>query len=157
MNIQLQPINITNYEQEQDKIFDLVDRIWTRPKSAINAKHSIDRWSKESETGTYFYILQDGKSIGITGYFIPNPEEGEFALRHHGITVKGTGRQAFDGLVSYLQETYSPFRRLLEFIPKGGEELIPVFERWGFTLSEDPIPAWEPKRDYYKYMMIREE
>lgn len=157
MRVQLQKINVVDYAKEKNRLYNLIERIWTKPSSLDNIKHSLDRWGNSgSETGTYFYIKQGEKYIGLTGYFIPNIDTGDFGLRHHGTTVKGTGKLALDALVEYLRNEYgSKFRRLIELIPEGREDLIDRFTSWGFVLSSEPVPDWEPKKDYYKYVMIR--
>jgi hypothetical protein len=157
MTITLREIQVTDYSKEKQTLYSLVEEIWTRDESLDNIKHSLDRWGESgNETGTYFYIEQDGRTIGLTGYFIPN-EDGDFGLRHHGTKVKGTGKLALDELLNYLKNAYeSSFKRLIELIPEGKEELIQKFESWGFILSEEAVP-WEPKKDYYKYVMIWSE
>ncbi|MBT4174204.1 hypothetical protein HOE07_00840 [archaeon] len=158
MTLELKKINVENYAQEKDRMYALAERIWPNPSSLENIKHSLDRWGNSgTESGTYFYITQEEQDIGITGYYIPNLETGDFGLRHHGITVSGTGRIALDALVSHLREEYgSNFKRMIELIPKGREELIDVFRKWGFVLSTDGVPNWEPKKDYYEYVMVKE-
>ena len=158
MTINLKLINVEQYQDERDTIFALLEQIWTRQESLDNVKHSVDRWgTSQTESGTYFYIMRGNEPIGITGYFIPSLETGDFGLRHHGTTVRGTGRAALDSLCGYLQESYgSSFQRMIELIPQGREELIDRFAKWGFELSSDPVPAWESKKDYYKYVMVRE-
>ncbi len=155
--LELKKITVDDYLKEKENIFKLVDKIWTREESAMQAKHSINRWgTSKNETGVYFYILQDSEIIGLTGYFIAEPKRGVFGLRHHGTMVKGTGRPALDLLISYLKAEYKDdFKYLAELIPKGRENLIPIFEKWGFVLDPDGVPEWEPKRDYYKYYLVR--
>ncbi len=156
---ELQEITLNDYAKEKKNIFKLVDKIWTRKESAMQAKHSINRWgSSKNETGNYFYILQNAKIIGLTGYFIAEPKRGVFGLRHHGTMIKGTGRQALNLLVDHLKSEYkNDFKYLAELIPQGKENLIPVFEKWGFVLEPNGVPEWEPKRDYYKYYLVRKE
>jgi hypothetical protein len=128
-------------------------------EAAFQAKHSVDRWgTSKNETGGYFYVYQDPKPIGITGYFIPNLKEGIFGLRHHGTSVKGTGRLALNLLMAYLKENYKDsFKYLIELIPEGRNDLISKFQEWGFHIDPKGVPDWEPKKDYYKYAMIRKE
>lgn len=154
--LKLKKINIKDYPKEKERIFALVDEIWTRKESVLQAKHSIKRWGESgTETGKYFYIIKDSKPIGITGYFIPNLNEGVFGLRHHGTITKGAGKEAFELLVAYLKERYKEsFQSILEFVPEGREELIPVFKKWGFELDPEGVPDWEPKREYYKHSLI---
>ena len=154
--VELRKIDVKHYPTERAKILDLAGRIWSRPESFDNARDSIERWGNSgNESGTYFYVIKDDREIGLTGYYVPSLERGDFGLRHHGTVIKGTGKLALDALLKYLKQAYgSHFRRLIELIPEGREELIPKFEEWGFKLSSDPIPEWEPKRDYYKYMMV---
>lgn len=155
--LELEIIDVNDYPLEKEKIFSLVDKIWVREEDAIQAKHSIDRWgTSKTETGTYFYIVQNSETIGITGYFIPNLEQGIFGLRHHGTSVKGTGRKALDLLVEYLKNKYQDsFESIVELVPEGRKDLIPKFEEWGFQVDPNGVPVWEPKRDYYRYALIR--
>lgn len=156
MALELQPIDSVKYIQEKDKILDLAKTIWTGQESYENIIHSIERWADNKESGKYFYIIQDRKEIGLTGYWPIQNDKGSFGLRHHGTTIKGTGKQSLDLLVNYLRDTYpSYFKHLIEFIPEGKEELINVFKNWGFKLDPRGIPDWEPKKDYYKYSMIK--
>ncbi|MCX6774761.1 MAG: hypothetical protein NTY99_01580, partial [DPANN group archaeon] len=101
--LELKVINQTDYPKEKDRIFLLVDKIWLDKEDAFQTKHSIERWGTSNETGGYFYICQNSKPIGITGYFIPKLKEGVFGLRHHGTSEKGTGRLALNLLVEYLK------------------------------------------------------
>jgi len=157
--IKLRKIDVDDYSQERDTLYSLVEKIWTRPESLDNVRHSLDRWGESgTESGTYFYIEKNDEIIGLTGYFIPSLADGDFGLRHHGITVPGTGKLALDELLKYLRKFYKPdFKRLIELIPEGGEDLIKRFKSWGFKLSKEEVPDWESKRDYYKYVMVREE
>lgn len=154
--LELQAITLDDYQQEKAKIFDLVDRIWTREVDAAQAKHSIDRWgTSRTESGHYFYLTQDSLPIGLTGYFIPNLERGVFGLRHHGTTVKGTGKLSLNLLFEYLKKKYgSKFKAIVELVPKGRNDLIPIFTNWGFVIDPSGVPAWEPKRDYYQHVMV---
>lgn len=156
--LELNIIHLEDYPCERESIFKLVDAIW-HGKDARQARHSIERWgTSKIETGTYFYILQDARRIGITGYFIPNRQEGMFGLRHHGTSVKGTGRHALDLLVGYLKAHYGDdFKCLIELVPKGRTDLIRKFEEWGFHLDPQGVPKWEPKKGYYGHAMIRKE
>ena len=156
MALEIQTINFEKYNQEKDIVQNLAKSIWTRPESYENIIHSIERWANNKESGNYFYILQDGQKIGLTGYWPIRNDVGSFGLRHHGTTIKGTGKQALSLLVQYLHENNSDsFKQLIELIPKDKEELIPVFENWGFKLDPNGVPDWEPKKDYYKYSMIK--
>lgn len=157
MELTLRPIEVNDYKNQRNDLMLLVEKIWTRKESYENIKDSIERWgNSKTESGEYFYILQDNDIIGITGYFIPNIENGVFGLRHHGATIKGTGKIALDVLIDYLKLKYgSSIKYLIELIPEGKEELILKFEEWGFTKSTEGIPSWEPKKDYYKYVMIK--
>jgi len=156
--LELKIIDKSDFSEEKESIFSLVDKIWLQKEDAFQAKHSIERWASKTETGAYFYVCQDSKSIGITGYFIPNLKEGVFGLRHHGTSVKGTGRLALDLLVKYLKENYKDsFKYLIELIPEGRNDLISKFREWGFHIDPKGVPEWEPKKDYYKYAMIRKE
>ncbi len=157
MSIELRPIETSDYEKEKNRMLSLSEKIWTRSESLDEIKTSIERWVSEEETGKYFYIIQDGEEIGLTGYYIPERENGLFGLRHHGTIVKGTGKAALDALINYLRDEYgSSFKLLIEFIPEGREELIDIFKRWRFKLIDIEVPEWQPRREYYKYVMIRE-
>jgi len=158
MSLELQIIDITDYDSERSRLQVLLKKIWIAPSSFENALHSFDRWGEsKTESGEYFYILQDSNKIGVIGYFIPNLLVGDFGLYHHGTTVKGTGRKSLNLLVDHIKRKYgSSFKRLIELIPAGREELIEKFEDWGFYLSNSQVPEWEPKRDYYKYVMIKD-
>ena len=156
MGLKLEEMGFEDYLSERDAVKKLIGRIWTGHESYGNAIHSIERWVEEEESGKYFYINSGNEKIGITGYWPVTLTEGDFVLRHHGTSIPGTGKQALDLLVEYLAENYGDsFERLMEFIPKGREELIEVFEKWGFELDPNGIPEWQPRRDYYKYSMIR--
>ncbi len=153
--IELSQLDRPTYQQEKENVQRLVRRIW-KQEDARQAIHSIERWAQNPESGTYFYIQDDGIIIGITGYFIPNMEQGDFGLRHHGITRKGKGREALDVLVDTLQNKYGiGFRRLIELVPEGRDDLIKKFQEWGFVLGTE-VPSWEPKKDYYKYVLVKE-
>ena len=155
-NLELELIDVHNYSREKHILYELAEKIWTNPESLENIKHSINRWGMtKTESGEYFYIKLDGERVGLTGYFIPDITRGIFGLRHHGTLIKGTGRLALDVLVNYLKEKYSEFDCLIELVPEGKEDLIKKFENWGFILTPDGVPDWEPKKDYYKYAMIR--
>ena len=154
--LELHEITIDSYPAEKAKIFSLVDRIWTREVDAAEAKHSIDRWgTSRTESGTYFYITEDSEAIGLTGYFIPNLEQGVFGLRHHGTSVKGTGRSSLNLLFDLLREKYGDkFKSIVELIPEGREDLIPKFAEWGFEIDPEGVPDWEPKKEYYDRSMV---
>jgi len=154
--LELHEITLDDFPQERGRMFALVDQIWTFGDDATQAKHSIDRWgNSRMESGTYFYITENSEPIGITGYFIPNLEQGAFGLRHHGTSVKGTGRKSLNLLFDYLTEKYGEkFHSIVEFIPEGREDLIPVFSNWGFEVDPEGVPDWEPKKGYYKESMI---
>lgn len=156
MEIRLQPIDVGDYDSEKPMMASLARKIWTRPESLSNVTHSIDRWgTSKNESGTYLYILKQDLPIGITGFYIIKPEDGVFGLRHHGTTVKGTGRPSLDKLVEYIKSEHPEFKNLIELIPEGREDLITTFESWGFHLVDSQM-EWEPKKDYYKYAMSRE-
>jgi hypothetical protein len=163
MVLALREILVSEFNSEKHDLFELIDLIWTKPENANNAKHSVQRWAtaavtNKPESGKYFYIIQNKRKIGITGYFIPDKLNGDFGLRHHGTTVKGTGKLALDLLVDYLKNNYGKdYKRLIELVPAGHPEIINKFESWGFQLSDQPIPAWESKKEYYKYVMYRVE
>lgn len=157
MGIELKIIPVHDYNLEKEKLFSLLGKIWTRAESFENVKHSLERWgNSKSETGEYFYIMQDGVEVGITGYFIPDIESGTFGLRHHGTSVRGTGKIALGLLITHLKEEYDSFaKQLVELIPEGKENLMEVFTSWGFELTNVGVPDWEPKKNYYKYVMVR--
>ncbi len=155
MNITLEKIKVEDYEQVRDQILKLINQIWDE-KEAINAIHSIERWgNNKNESGTYFYIVKGNEIIGITGYF-RIPHEGYYGLRHHGVLQKGTGRLALDLLVKYLKENCSDFEKLVELVPKNSNEIVEKFEEWGFRKVENADLSWEPKRDHYEFMMVRD-
>ncbi|MBS3172380.1 hypothetical protein J4438_02265 [Candidatus Woesearchaeota archaeon] len=157
----LKEILIDDFNSDKNELFKLIDSIWANQKSATNTKHSIQRWAEAAKTnkpesGNYFYIILDGLKVGLTGYFIPDKLHGTFGLRHHGTTVKGTGKLALDLLVAYLKDKYGKgYKQLVELVPAEHPEIIDKFKSWGFELSDGPIPDWEPKRNYYKYVMYR--
>lgn len=153
--MELREIDLENYEEERDEIFSLVGKMWTRQESLANVKHSIERWgTSKKESGSYFYILNDGEIIGITGYYVINENEGKFGLRHHGTTIKGSGKPALDILITEIGVRHTRFKELWELIPEGREDLIPIFESWGFKEEKSDMD-WEPKKDYYKYALVR--
>lgn len=154
--MKLEKINVANYEKEKQIIHSLLAKIWTVPSSLANVEHSVDRWGQsKNESGEYFYIVENEKIVGVTGYYIPNLLKGEFGLRHHGVIQKGMGKKALDLLVEYLRKQYgNSFQRLIELVPPGRMDLVEIFQRWGFELVDEPVPAWEPKREYYQYVLI---
>jgi len=100
--------------------------------------------------------MQGREEIGITGYFIPDLDNGIFGLRHHGVSVPRAAKIALDLLVGRLKEEYGYFaKELIELIPRGREELIGIFTSFGFEFSDMEVPDWEPKKDYYRYVMVR--
>ena len=155
--INIEHINVKNFCDQRLQMIQLAERIWTRPESQIAVIDGIDKWGfGGSINGSFYYIINDGKRIGLTGYFV-TPDEGNFGLRYHGTTTKGTEKLALDVLVDHLRSYYGKaFQRLVEFIPEGREDLISIFERWGFSLSDKPIPEWEPNKYYFKYYMVLE-
>jgi len=155
--LKLKQINVENYLAEKENLFLLAEKIWKDSESYNNIKLSIERWGEsKSESGGYFYILDNEEIIGLTGYFIPDLSSGAFGLRHHGTIIKGTGKIVLDLLVDYLKIKYgNSFKYLIEFIPEGKPELIKKFKEWGFALDPNGVPDWEPRKEYYKYSMIR--
>lgn len=156
MELNLEEINHKNFEREKETLFKLVQEIWSEKSSYENAIDSILRWQDNNESGNYFYILQGSDKIGLTGYWPIKQEKGAFGLRHHGTKIKGTGEKSLYLLITYLKNKYKKeFKYLFELVPKGKENLIDKFKEWGFELSERGVPEWEPKKDYYKYLMIK--
>jgi len=155
MDLSLEPITSENYPLVKEELFLLVEKIWTKKESSDNAKDSIERWHKNSESGLYFFVSIDKKRIGITGYWPIKNAKGTFGLRHHGTIVKGTGKLSLDLLIKEIRKREKEFVHLIELIPGGREDLISKFKGWGFELDQKGIPEWEPKKDYYKYLMTR--
>lgn len=155
MSIELKEIDVKDYDQERALLQELVNKIWTRPESAENAWESINHWGEDKkESGSYFFIMQGTQPIGLTGYYISRPEHKELGLRHHGTTVKGTGKQALELLLDIIRTRHPDFKTLIEQIPKGREDLFLIYESWGFKHIESD-QEWERKKDYYAYVMVR--
>jgi len=155
MGLNLKAIDLKKYPSVKKDLFKLMKNIWSKKESYENAIHSIERWHKNNESGIYFFINQDKNRIGITGYWPIKGSEGSYGLRHHGTTIKGTGKLSLGLLIEEIKKREDKFTQLIELIPKGREELIAKFEKWGFKLDPKGVPEWEPKKDYYEYAMVR--
>jgi len=156
MDLSLVEIPLKDFDRQKERLHMLIRAIWEEDSSAMNAIHSVDRWGKsKNESGGYFFIMNEGRIIGLTGYF-KVPGEGNYGLRHHGTLIKGTGKLALDLLIEFLHVNFPDFKRLVELMPEDKDELVTKFEEWGFKRIDDPDLSWEPKKDYYKIMMLRE-
>lgn len=146
--IQLIPIEKTRFSQEEKRIFSLMEMIFSPYKNDIKeAKSAIQRWYKEDRSGMYFYIQMREKIIGITGYYVINETEGLFGLRHHGVLIKGIGRDSLDLLIEEVLEKYNNTKKIIELIPKNRSDLVPIFQNWGFERT--PInPDWLKVQGY---------
>lgn len=153
MGLKLKEITEYDYLREQGQLKNLVREIWTQEDSANNAIHSIERWANSNtESGGYYYITLDEEPIGITGYFVI-PSINALGLRHHGTLVPRTGKKALDMLISSVKLIHPELDRIIELIPESRTELVGKFTEWGFELVSNPDLSWEPKAEYYKYMM----
>ena len=147
------------YPANRPLVTHLITDIWTSPRSARIAIEAADGWaSDESDRGPYFFVEDALHPFGLTGYSIEHDSRGnlELALRHHGTSKPGTGKNMLGLVVDRAIERFGEGVDLVELIPEHTSgALIPIFSRYGFRIDPNGVPLWERREtgDYYRYAM----
>jgi benzoyl-CoA reductase/2-hydroxyglutaryl-CoA dehydratase subunit BcrC/BadD/HgdB len=93
MTIELKAITHKEFLENKTQIEELIEKIWTNKASSDRLKNIFSKWFKEKKKDHYFYILQNNKPIGITGFYFINTDKGYFGLNHYGTNIKETGKK----------------------------------------------------------------
>lgn len=139
-----------------ERVFPRIKTIWQNPKAVAEALHWTRNWGSDPKaTGEIFFIVRDGRRIGITGYFLKKVNPDTAGLRWHGIIGEerrhGYSGMALRFLAEEIARRHKGIKYLSEALPLYRKDAYGYFNGIGFMEWDDP----ETEVDYAKVVNLR--